>query len=818
MIHRSLLISVLFAAFSHSARAATHVWSGGGGAVNTGWSNPANWASGGAPVAGEAVPVVLVFPDTATGYTSSPNISGIIVDRIEITAAPAPKTYTFASTGSAVTMRDTTIDSFVLKGSGGNVTWLSSLQLQGAARCTVEQVSGRLHLHGLIGGAGSLTKAGPGKIELGGSAVANTFAGGLVVQDGQVELEKPAGTACFGGNLVIDGGEVYIQNSQQIPDTAQIGVTNGRLELELIAGVNPNAETISHLTLGTNGRVKVRLGNTLTLAGLVNCTAAAGTTAYLEAAVPTGKISLGGVTRTLAVVNAGAELVTGGEIIDGGAASGIQKTGPGILSMVSQTSMSGTSFIIAGVAKLLHPSALGTAAGTVQVAAAGTLELSGSFPAARTLNLAGTLASRNTGADAEVPGLVVLSGAPALHSGGRALILSGILSGTAAPLAVSGDMVRMAGAGSNTFSGEAVLYADALLELGKTSPAYAIPGTLRTQGAGTMRLLQPNQFAAGAGRLDMAGGGTFDLNNFQCHVGALNGSGPVAPVILLGTSQLTVTGAAVSTFGSVTYPNGKAIISGTTSSARITKSGNAPMILTTAAPPGPAFPNLNLLAGNMTLMGEWPGSVYSSGGVLSGNSRTGFLRLDMGSIDLSKLNVASMDQNEPSHFICNIFGHNSSSYGTMTCRGLVDIRNCSLAVTASMPGIAGAHYTLIRNQSGQPVTGTFNNLPEGAIINASGRQFAITYKGGASGQDVELLPCGTNLAPPVTITSFTRTAGGSIKIDFNGPDGTRYTVQASTDLSTWTTIGSVETGDGDPATYTHSSGVMPRQFYRVVVD
>jgi autotransporter-associated beta strand protein len=727
-------------------------------------------------VAGEAAPVVLVFPDTATGYISSPNVSGLIVDRIEITAAAAPNTYTFASSSTAVTLRDSAGDSLVLKGSGGNVTWLSPLQLQGAARCTVEQATGRLHLHGLINGPGSLTKAGLGKVEIGGSAGANTFAGGLLVREGAVELEKTAGSACFGGNLDIDGGDVLIQNTQQIPDTALINISNGRLELELIADVSPNAETISHLTLGTNGRLKVRLGNTLTLTGVVNCTAAAGTTAYLEAAGPTGKISLGGVTRTVAVVNAGAQLVIGGDIIDGGAASGIQKTGPGILSMISQTSLTGNSFITAGVTELLHPSALGTAAGTVQVAAAGTLELNGAFPSAKTIQLAGTLASRNTGADAEVPGLIVLSGSPTLRGAARPLILSGLLSGTAAPLAVSGGTVRMAGGGSNTFSGEAALYADTLLELGKTSPASAIPGTLRTQGEGTIRLLKPNQFAAGAGRLDMAGGGTFDLNNLQCQLGALNGSGPVGPVILLGTSQLTITGAASSIFGSNTYSNGGALISGTSSSARITKQGNASMTLASKAPPGPAFPTLSIIAGEVTLLGEWPGPVYSTGGVVSGNARTGFLRLDMGSINLSKLNVASMNNNEPCHFICNIYGHNSALYGTMTCRGLVDISSCSLAVTASMPGIAGGQYTLIRNQSGQPVFGTFNNLPEGAIINANGRLFAITYKGGASGQDVVLLPRGSNLSPPVTITGITPMAGGSIKIEFNGPIGPRYSL------------------------------------------
>ena len=46
--------------------------------------------------------------------------------------------------------------------------------------------------------------------------------------------------------------------------------------------------------------------------------------------------------------------------------------------------------------------------------------------------------------------------------------------------------------------------------------------------------------------------------------------------------------------------------------------------------------------------------------------------------------------------------------------------------------------TLIQNNTGSPVSGTFAGLPEGGIVSANGRNYLISYEGGTSGQNVTL--------------------------------------------------------------------------------
>jgi hypothetical protein len=49
----------------------------------------------------------------------------------------------------------------------------------------------------------------------------------------------------------------------------------------------------------------------------------------------------------------------------------------------------------------------------------------------------------------------------------------------------------------------------------------------------------------------------------------------------------------------------------------------------------------------------------------------------------------------------------------------------------------GLSLTLISNTSASPINGTFNNLPEGAIVNVNGNNFQASYEGG-DGNDLTL--------------------------------------------------------------------------------
>jgi autotransporter-associated beta strand protein len=63
------------------------------------------------------------------------------------------------------------------------------------------------------------------------------------------------------------------------------------------------------------------------------------------------------------------------------------------------------------------------------------------------------------------------------------------------------------------------------------------------------------------------------------------------------------------------------------------------------------------------------------------------------------------------------------------------LANASLSLSM-LPGAVSA-LTVIDNQGGNPIQGTFSGLPEGATFDAGGRRFAITYSGG-DGNDVAL--------------------------------------------------------------------------------
>jgi autotransporter-associated beta strand protein len=69
--------------------------------------------------------------------------------------------------------------------------------------------------------------------------------------------------------------------------------------------------------------------------------------------------------------------------------------------------------------------------------------------------------------------------------------------------------------------------------------------------------------------------------------------------------------------------------------------------------------------------------------------------------------------------------------------GTVTLGNATLDVAIHFTSLPGDRFTILRNQANLPVVGTFNNLPEGAILTVNGTSFRISYHGG-EGHDVTL--------------------------------------------------------------------------------
>jgi autotransporter-associated beta strand protein len=77
------------------------------------------------------------------------------------------------------------------------------------------------------------------------------------------------------------------------------------------------------------------------------------------------------------------------------------------------------------------------------------------------------------------------------------------------------------------------------------------------------------------------------------------------------------------------------------------------------------------------------------------------------------------------------------SISVNTVGGTVNLNNASLAVTLGFTSAVSNQFTIVVNGTGNPVVGTFKNLPEGAVLDSGGAQFQITYQGG-DGDDVVL--------------------------------------------------------------------------------
>lgn len=132
----------------------------------------------------------------------------------------------------------------------------------------------------------------------------------------------------------------------------------------------------------------------------------------------------------------------------------------------------------------------------------------------------------------------------------------------------------------------------------------------------------------------------------------------------------------------------------------------------------------------------------------------------------------------------------TSVHEYLDASGNVSLGNSMLVVQPATTTKPGETHTLIKNNSGNPVSGMFAGLPEGATFTQSGLLYRITYQGGTSGHDVVLtvLPTPTqtslNAAPnpanagqTVTLTATATSTGGT-------PSGNVAFFDGSTQLGT----------------------------------
>ena len=783
------LLALTFSALAVSANAGTHVWSGAGG--NSFWNNAANWSSGGVPVVGETAPVKLVFPANAVSRTSTQNINNLKVDFIEVDLTGG--SYTFPTAGIPLSLTGTAGENFKVTGTSNSVTWQPALSLQATCRFVTGGGTARIDIQGVIAGNGGIVKTGYANLEFSTGSAANTFTGTLRVESGSVVFDRVAGTPCLGGKLELAGGGCVVRRSHQIPDSSSIEMLDGSFSINPATGAGAVAESLGNVIMGGGARVDAYTNTTITFGGTLTFVNDATTIPSIWSH-GTATISLGGGTRTLSLPHPNSYLELNGAITDGTTATNLIKSGPGVLRLTKANTFSGTFEHKEGTVILMHANALGsTAKGTtVRPGARLWINTPMTLPAGETLTLEGHLdASQPT----EIPGPVILEGEPTINTGfGSQLKLTGVVSGNASQVQIAGGgKTEWGGNQANAFTGIVKLMNNSELILKKTS-GNAITGPLEFNG-GTLTLGASHQIIDTA-PLWFSYNSVFNVNSQTETV--LNVYGDTQAAITMGDGSLTIAGNASTQFGSQT--NTVRINGSPLTSIRKKGSGTWTIHRGNYTASGDTSTALHVESGKVNLQGYWHGSIFLTGGALEGNAITGSITNNGGTLNLTKLQPQGVTTpGTGGTLVCGINSEvPGSGFGQLEVTGNVNLTGLTLNLSLNYLPLNLETFMIIENDGTDAVTGTFNGLPEGGIINVGGQPFKITYKGGYNGNDVVLTFQGIGLPGP-QITSLQPQADGKVRIDIAWLPGKKVVVERSyaNDLTRWSTQTSTITLDGE---------------------
>jgi uncharacterized repeat protein (TIGR03803 family) len=528
-------------------------WTGADSAVDTNWSDGANWSTGSAPTAGQTALFTrnaTVQSFTATmdvGFTHA--ITGLVIDGTwggTITVnGPLSVTGNLSLAGGSLG------GSGAVKVAGSASRWTGGQLLVGAGgftntgTLTADTTGGNLILTGAgtFKNGGTMNEAGTNRLLLENGAKLSIAAGAIfnLTGDGGVGQVR-GGTLANAGTLEKTGGTGTSVISSAIANSAAITVQTGTLALASSGGTS------------TGGTFSVCLGATLDLTG-------GSTTAYAGTYTGSGA----------------------GTVVLG---SGTLKAGTGGATF----NMTGNSFQWTGGAIDVSNGGF-TNAGTIQDPGTGNVVVTGAgtFTNGGTMNEAGTncLLLENGATLSNAAGAIFnLTGDGGVGQvGGGTLANAGTLEKTggtgtsvissaianSAAITVKAGTLALASAGGTSTGGTFTVAGGATLDLtGGSTTAYA--GTYTGSGLGTI-LLGGGTLKAGPGgaTFNMAGnffqwtGGTIDVSNgnfvntgtVNYSGGAVTGTGSLVnaqTMIQTGTANLLLNnGATLSNAATGTY-------------------------------------------------------------------------------------------------------------------------------------------------------------------------------------------------------------------------------------------------------------------------
>ncbi len=556
------LLFLLLALFAARVDAATHVWSGAGGTPF--WSNPANWASGGAPTAAET-DVHLVFPPAGTTNAihdvTGLKLKSLTVQRADMVIGGFPNApLTLDSLYTQFTFSDAGGAHIILQAS--NTTFSAGLVIVVSNFCDIIMGTTNVFpgstrypaclMQAQLIGNGSLMIIGAeefdvqfnrltgGTLTLAGDAGAAYPGPTGVYEDIRLNLARTGGPAIAGKLVAI--GDVVSYGHNQVASNAMIDLRDGVWDL------NSYNQTIGALELASYDRhARIETGpGQLTLDGYV----------YGRGKL-IGNINLGGSqvanTRTFNVPTDSEIEIQG--VVSGPFNTKLVKSGGGYLTMSGNNTYDGLTEVMDGYVEILSANALGSTNGatllhnsavvvvsTTNATIGEPLTVTGgdaftwlSTPSNRTNTWAGPV---------QIDDGFLNVGTDGFPSSAMLLTFSGPLSGNGEMrlTATPNYVFSLEGDNDNTLA--SIRVDSTNLRLNKPPGRDAIGALLTVTTAGEARLLQNDQIADTANvSLD---GGLFNVNNRVDGIRHLLFDGGSVSTSL---GQLTIHGDILSAFG-----------------------------------------------------------------------------------------------------------------------------------------------------------------------------------------------------------------------------------------------------------------------------
>ncbi|MBA3961775.1 MAG: autotransporter-associated beta strand repeat-containing protein [Chthoniobacterales bacterium] len=293
-----------------------------------------------------------------------------------------------------------------------------------------------------------------------------------------------------------------------------------------------------------------------------------------------------------------------------------------------------------------------------------------------------------------------------------------------------GGIVVFAASGSST-AADATLIAD---------------GSVAGADGGFLSFLGTSE--GGTSRIELSGNGTLDLTGRTSHtltIGSLEGDG----IVSLGKVNLTVGSNSLSTVFSGMLQDGTGGGPG-----MLTKVGTGTLTLTGAnsLTGGVTMSAGTLVAANGGGSATGPGSLQVNSGTVGGSGTVATASFGTGAGSGAVLAPAAGTNKNSTFTVTGQLTLKSDATYLYTARakgrkirtdkvvaGSVTISQAAFTFQSRIVGTlaAGTTLTVISNLSSLPISGTFSNLPDGAILTVGSNKFQASYEGG-DGNDLTL--------------------------------------------------------------------------------